>query len=343
MNIAMSASATATVTLRSPERAPFVSVIVPTYNRGDMLDVTIGSFVNQNYSADSYEIVVVDNNSSDHTREIVKRWQERSRVPISYIFEARQGVHFARNTAFKHAVGEILYYTDDDMIAEADLLSEIVKPFFYDARIAVVTGRVLPKWQKEPPPWVLELCQNSLLSLQMRPEHFVISSQNVGVASCHQAIRREAFADAGGFNPENTAGEWVGDGETGLNLKMMELGYLFAFTNSAVIHHMIPPQRMTQEYLNSRLANQGNCDSYTDYRRHRYSRGQLLKRIALHMKALCGELLRCVVKRCLNKTYWRIHRASIDYRRNRIFYDWRLLTDEKWRRMVVKTNWLSEN
>ena len=92
-----------------------VSIIIPTYNRAKILGLTIESCVNQTYPIDLFEIIVADNNSSDDTKEVVKEWQTKSDVPIKYIFEPRQGAHFARNTAAKHSSGEILYFTDDDM------------------------------------------------------------------------------------------------------------------------------------------------------------------------------------------------------------------------------------
>src|SRR6266481_5430132 len=123
---------------------PFVSVIIPTFNRAQSLEETLRSLINQNYEANSYEIIVVDNNSSDHTKDLVACWKNKSAVPLLYLFEGRQGVHYARNTAFRYAKGEILYYTDDDMTADKELIKEIVKPFAYDPKIAVSTGPVLP-------------------------------------------------------------------------------------------------------------------------------------------------------------------------------------------------------
>ena len=172
-----------------------------------MLDITIESFINQNYPNGKYEIVIADNNSTDNTKDILEKWIKNSNVPIKYILEPRQGVHYARNTAAKHADGEILYFTDDDMIADKNLLSEIIKPFIMDENVATATGRVLPRWEVPPPQWILEYCNNGLLSLNDPKEDFIISSIDCNVFSCHQAVKREVFFLAGGFNPENTAGE----------------------------------------------------------------------------------------------------------------------------------------
>ena len=319
---------------------PFVSVVVPTFNRADSLGNTIESLVNQDYDNSRYEIIVVDNNCSDHTRSIIDHWCNRSVVRILYLFEGRQGVHFARNAAYKHAKGEVLYYTDDDMIADRQLINEIVKPFAYDPKVAVVTGLVLPKWEQDPPEWVSVFCKNHLLSLQIRPEVLIISPTDCGVYSCHQAIRRDVFAEAGGFNPENTAGVWIGDGETGLNLKIGDLGYWFAFTRAAVTYHTIPAHRMTQKYLNMRLSNQGNCDSYTDFRRSHFTTADLSRQIFRHGLALGNQGIRMLIKGLMNRSSWRLNRAHMAYYASRICYDARLMTDEKWRSMATRDGWL---
>lgn len=321
----------------------FISVIIPTYNRSNMIGITIDSFIRQNYPKDKFEIIICDNNSTDNTKEIILGLVQQSDVPIIYIFEKRQGVHYARNTAFNYSKGEILYYTDDDMIADADLLKEIIKPFSYDPRVASVTGRVLPQWEQEPPQWILDYCFNGLLSLQNRQEYLIISPYDCGVYSCHQAMRREAFSKSGGFNPENTAGEWIGDGETGLNIKIKELGYWFGFIGSSVTYHMIPAHRMTQVYLNKRLANQGNCDSYTDYRRHVYTQQQFILRIISHIRWIGIHSLIYLVKIFLRKKSWRLNRARIEYYLNRIRYDRRLMIDENWRKLVLKRDWLNKS
>ena len=229
-----------------------ISVIIPTYNRSHYIHTTLDSFLKQSYPSDLYEIIVCDNNSSDSTHKVINKIEKDNTGRLKYIFEPRQGVHYARNTAAKKSTGEILYFTDDDMIADPDLLMEIMRPFEFDNNVASVTGRVLPHWEVPPPDWVTDLCNNALLSLNDPVEDFIISHEDCNVFSCHQAIKRDIFFKAGGFNPENTAGEWIGDGETGLNIKIKKNGYKFGFNGKSIIYHMIPESRMTQSYLNKR-------------------------------------------------------------------------------------------
>ena len=323
------------------EMFPFVSIVIPTFNRGNYLSITLDSFLSQDYPKDSFEIIIANNNSTDNTASIIEKYCANY-SNIKMLFESRQGVHYARNSAAKIAKGDILYYTDDDMIADRNLLSEIIKAFLMDDKVATATGRVLPKWEVQPPQWISDYCYNGLLSLNDPREDFIISPYDCGVFSCHQAIRRDILFAAGGFNPENTAGEWIGDGETGLNIKIRDLGYKFAYIGDAVTYHMIPKERMTQRYLNRRLANQGNCDSYTEYKKNIYSKWMLYKKILSHTKNLMKNLIYALIRIVLFKNKWRINWARVYYYINRIKYDFRLIKDEHWRRLVLKYDWLNE-
>ena len=321
----------------------FVSIIIPTYNRSKLISLTLESFFNQNYPKDSYEIIVADNNSVDNTKTVIEQFKQKSPVNLIYIFESRQGVHYARNTAAKHAKGDILYYTDDDMIADTNLLNEIIKPFLIDKNAGSVSGKILPKWEVEPPIWIKTLCLNGWLSLNNLGDNLIIENYDIGVFSCHQAMRREVFFKSGGFNPENTDGEWIGDGETGLNIKIKELGYKFAYNGNSIIYHIIPPTRMTQKYLNKRLANQGNCDSYTDYRKWENRKLGLGKNIIIrYIPEMVIKFKDYVRKRKNNDINWRIDLAKIYYFFYRIKYDIRLIFSKKWRELVLKNNWLND-
>ena len=189
----------------------FISIIIPSYNRSHYIRLTIDSFLSQNYPRERFEIIVANNNSTDDTELILKEYANEI-SNFRYFNELRQGVHYARNSAARLAMGDILYYTDDDMIADKDLLSEITKLFLIDEKIASATGKILPKWRVTPPDWVIRYCNNHLLSLKDSGEEIIISKNDIGVFSCHQAVRKEVFMKSGGFNPENTMGEWIGDG-----------------------------------------------------------------------------------------------------------------------------------
>ncbi len=321
----------------APQNPRKISVIIPTYNRKSLIVDTIESFLGQDYQ--NFEVIVCNNNSTDNTQEVLEAYLGNSKV--SLLFEERSGVHFARNTAAKCASGDILYFTDDDMIATPNLLSEIVKIFDLDESIASATGRVLPKWEIEPPKWVEKLLFNARLSLNNPTEELIISSDDFGVYSCHQAILREAFFKAGGFNPDYVAGILIGDGETGLNLKMKELGYKFGYIGSSIIYHRIPPAKMTQKYLNSRLENEGYCHAYTNIRlcngvidlpkEIRRELGLFWYKFKLNLKNSKSDI-----------NYLRFVQGDLKYMFAKLSYYRKAKGDSEFMEMILRKNWLEE-
>src|ERR1039457_1002070 len=321
---------------------PFVSIIIPTYNRDHLLSLTIDSFLAQDYPKDNYEIILSNNNSSDLTQDVIDTYCSQHPT-IKSITEPRQGVHYARNSAAKLAHGEILYFTDDDMIADPSLIREIVKLFELDPKIGSATGKIIGRFMTPPPAWVKKHLINQYLSLtnENRPDEVVISPIDM-VYSCHQAVRRDLFFRCGGFNPENTAGVWVGDGETGLGLRIKHAGWLFAYTPKSVIYHMIPETRMTLAYLINRIGNQGNSDAYTEYRKHK-NRSRILHDLLRNHSIRFLRLIKITLKDILKgNESWHFLPARIAYIYKRIAYDLKLYNDAEFRKLVEVDDWINE-
>jgi glycosyltransferase involved in cell wall biosynthesis len=321
---------------------PYVSVIIPTYNRAKMLPITLDSFLNQDYPRDRYEIIVANNNSTDDTQKVLDAYGSRE-AQFRSIMESRQGVHYARNSAARIARGDILYFTDDDMMADRQLLSELVKVFDLDTKIGSATGKIIGRFDAPPPEWVRRHLLNQYLSLTEpeRPDEVIISPDDL-VYSCHQAIRRDALFQCGGFNPENTAGVWIGDGETGLGIKLKRAGFKFAYTPKSIIHHMIPESRTTLSYLIKRIGNQGTCDSYTDYRRHRTRKRvlkDLLYRNSLGFVRTIQEFLWNIRAK---KESWHFLPARIAYIYKRNLFDLKLLFKARFRDVAEIDDWISD-
>lgn len=324
------------------DSVPFVSIIIPTFNRADSLRMTVRSFLDQSYDPARFEILIVDNNSTDATPAAIANLK-RQWSGVRTLSEPRKGAHFARNAGAREARGDILYFTDDDMLADVDLLRRIVEPFFEDPGVASVTGRVLPQWAVRPPEWIISHCRNELLSLVDLGASTFISDDDPGVFSCHQAVRREIFFRAGGFNPDTNAGTFVGDNETGLNIKIRKLGYRFAYAGRAVIRHVIPASRMSQAYLNSRFRDQGLCDSYTGFRRDLPSRAKLALAMLRSAMMIPRSGMVALIRLAAGNSVWRLNLARIFYYKSRILYDSRLLRSAKWRSFALRDDWVLDD
>ncbi|MGE5457370.1 MAG: glycosyltransferase [Methanococcaceae archaeon] len=327
-----------------------ISIIIPTYNRGKYISITIQSFLELNYPKDDYEIIVANNNSTDDTAEIVHQYINNPEgVKLNYIFEPRQGVHYARNTAAKAANYELLYFTDDDMIADPELLNEIIKPFQIDPKVADVTGKVLPKWEETPPEWIVKQCNNYLLSLLTPKYDFLVADSISYLYSCHQAVRRDVFFQAEGFNPEYTKGKYMGDGESGLNLKIRRLGYKYGYNGKSVIYHIIPKTRCTQKYLNKRFENNGRAHAYTAFRENS-SMPLLLIRIFTNIilrfpRDIFMTFLTPIFRKDISLYFslYHIILGRFYYLYGSMAFNINLITKNNLRKFVLKKDWLSND
>ena len=131
-----------------------ISIIIPTYQRPDLLDKAIRSCVNQNNSLGlNYELVVVDNSPDSSAQVLVERWINDAPIPILYVSEPRPNIALARNAGLAHSQAPMVAFIDDDQEAAPDWLDQIVaaqRQFDADA----VFGVVLPNFEtKSPPPW----------------------------------------------------------------------------------------------------------------------------------------------------------------------------------------------
>ncbi len=99
-----------------------ISVIVSTYNNVSLLTRCMAGLINQTLSKSKYEIIVVDNNSTDNTKDIIKKAKKKYKI-INYFFEKNQGLHNARHRGANEATGNILSFSDDDIIADKNWLA----------------------------------------------------------------------------------------------------------------------------------------------------------------------------------------------------------------------------
>ncbi|MDD5172819.1 MAG: glycosyltransferase [Patescibacteria group bacterium] len=113
---------------------PKVSVIIPVYNRGEKLKGCLKSVLNQTYK--DYEVIVVDNNSTDNTKETIKEFQKKDKR-VRYLFEPKRGAAAARYLGEINSQGEIILMTDSDCIVKENWVAEIIEPIVKRGAVAV--------------------------------------------------------------------------------------------------------------------------------------------------------------------------------------------------------------
>src|SRR5262249_49395782 len=131
-----------------------ITVILCTYNRCHCLAEALESIAVQAVpELTEWEILVVDNNSSDDTRSVVEGFERRYPGRIRYLFERVQGKSYALNAAIQAARGDIFAFTDDDVTAEPQWLCNLTE-HLYEQKWAGAAGRIVPKWTRPLPSWL---------------------------------------------------------------------------------------------------------------------------------------------------------------------------------------------
>jgi len=257
----------------------FLSVIIPTRNRARHLQGALFSLRGQTHGGESFEVLVVDNGSTDNTREVCETC--RAFLPnFQYLYESHPGLHMGRHLGMKRAQADILVYADDDIEAFPTWLEGIAEAFC-DEQVVLVGGKNLPKFESEPPVWIRRMWENEHQGGRVIP---YLSILDLGdevkrvnpyyIFGCNFSIRKSLLLEAGGFHPDAMPPELIryrGDGETHVSRFIIIQGYKALYHPKASVYHLVPTERTTVDYFCHRAWLQGISDSYTAIRDGRCS------------------------------------------------------------------------
>jgi glycosyltransferase involved in cell wall biosynthesis len=203
-----------------------------------------------------WEIIIVDNNSADRTKDVIEEFRARSGFNVVYAFEEKKGLSHARNCGIQAAQGEIIAFTDDDVIVDKDWLGSIEKTF-EENDIACAGGKIVPFWEKSPPPWLKKELYGYIALLDFGDE--CIRMTRPGLYGANFAVKSSMFEKYGCFNTTigRTPTKLYGGEETdfmGLLIRKKEAVY---YSPSMVVHHCIPEDRMQKAYFRKWAYDQG--------------------------------------------------------------------------------------
>ncbi|MCB1320470.1 MAG: glycosyltransferase family 2 protein, partial [Leptospiraceae bacterium] len=122
------------------------SVIICTYNRANILRENLLTLQQQAYDRGKLEILVVDNCSGDDTPAVARMFAKNVRYPVRYVYEARQGLSYARNCGFREARGEIVIFLDDDALPEKNTWVANLMKAFRDPQVCAAGGDIYLRW-----------------------------------------------------------------------------------------------------------------------------------------------------------------------------------------------------
>ena len=225
-----------------------ISAVVCTYRNPEFLERTLRSLTEQTLDPQSYEIIVVDNNSGDSTPDVVARFPS-----VRYVFEPEQGLSAARNAGIRVARSDIIAYIDDDAEAGTSWLAALLDVYTHFPNAQAVGGKVLPIWGAEQPSWLTPEKHRTLSLIdwggEVRP--LCWPERVIGV-NC--SFRRSVFDQHGLFDTwlGRTGASLLGSEDVELQERIHRAEGSVYYTPDAVVHHYVPAFRMTRLYFRVR-------------------------------------------------------------------------------------------
>ena len=228
-----------------------ISVIIATRDRASLLASTLEALGRQDCDA-SFEIIIADNGSTDATPRVVES-AARDGLPVVYVQEQKPGKSHALNTAVPHASGELLVFTDDDVLPSPGWLRAYADAF-RDPAVDFAAGRIEPLWEAPPPAWmsprlygVLAVADGGLARLDITDA----AAGEVMPLGANMAIRRHVLDRIGGWNTD--LGKLQGTLRTGEDhdffVRMILAGCKGIYEPAASVRHRVPPERLRLRYF----------------------------------------------------------------------------------------------
>jgi glycosyltransferase involved in cell wall biosynthesis len=228
------------------EAAIKVTVAIPTYNRADFLRQTLAGIVAQQFPRDHFEVLVIDNNSRDHTRAVVAEFAAAKPAP-RYLLESQQGLDYARNRAIAEARGDIVLFGDDDILVAPDWIAQMAVPLLADParRIGAVGGEVIPVFPDGLPDWVREWHA----PLAFRADTGPLPPRHSPMGA-NLAFPKWVFEQLGPFHTalDRAAGNYFSGGDSEMIRRVRAAGLEVWFSPAAAVQHQMPASRTTFRY-----------------------------------------------------------------------------------------------
>jgi len=229
-----------------------ISVIICSYNRANYIVQALKSLSVQSLPTSTFEVIVVDNNSTDDTASVCSEYmKENTGLNIFYLTETQQGSSFARNTGAKHAHGELLVFMDDDAVAKEDFLERILAFFDEHPEAGGLGGRITPLYIPHEPKWMSHFVSSLVGNFNYSNVLTTFSEDKYPLES-NMAVRKLDFDEIGGFN-ENLPGVKgtlrIGGEGKDFFFRLKKLGKPIFYDPSVQVQHVVETSKLTRAYM----------------------------------------------------------------------------------------------
>lgn len=233
-----------------------LSLVIATYNRAESLITALRSVVEQTAPKDEWECVVVNNNSTDSTEEHFKAFAEaHPDVQLRMVNEVRQGLSFARNRGIVESEAEYIAIIDDDERIAPDFISSYINLFDSTPDAVAAGGPIVAEYPSGKPCWMSRFTERPIANTMYFGDKVTVFPAGRIPGGGNMAIRRSAIRRYGVFDTSlGYVGEQlIGGEECDLFERLQIAQAKYYYVPGAVMYHIIPKEKLTQEYL-SRLS-----------------------------------------------------------------------------------------
>ncbi len=238
-----------------------ISVIICTYNRAEMLRETLESWLSLHNLGPNVELIVIDNNSTDHTQQVVESFQPACPSHLRYVCETNAGLSYARNRGINEASGNIVAFVDDDVFFDKAWLNELLKAFNENQKISCTGGNSIPKFDADQPGWITEdiLKLYGYTSSGDHDKLMIFPEYPVGL---NMAFRKAVFTQVGNFNHRlgRIKNSLLSNEEREIFYRISKADLKVFYASKAVLYHRIPIDRMDKSWIIKRFYWQGISD-----------------------------------------------------------------------------------
>lgn len=202
----------------------------------------------------SWDVLVVDNNSTDATRAVVASRVAAFPAPLRYLHEPRQGKSYALNTGLNATGAAFIVFTDDDVRVSEGWLEAAVRPMIEDLTIQFTGGPVRPIWGAPRPPWLSDRrgdLWGAIATLDYGPDPFVFEERRRIPLGANMAVRRTLIDAIGGFHPElgRTGASLLGQEQAEFFCRTRAAGAFGLYVPAMELQHHVPASRLTRRYF----------------------------------------------------------------------------------------------
>lgn len=231
-----------------------LSIAICTFNRATQLRHLLHNLASlTGLSERVIEILLIDNNSSDDTADVVREFE--SSLPIHYYFEAKQGLANARNRALKECKGSAIWFLDDDTCTTADSLAAYCHALSRYSDYEYFGGPIVVDWQQQKPKWLtsdnLVILQGLFGAYRLHDKEVDYQLDSSGPYGANFVVRRSLFSRLGGFNPDlGVKGDELGRGEESeFFARALHAGAKGRYLPQAIVYHRFQQERIGVRYL----------------------------------------------------------------------------------------------